>query len=63
MKSHLAGETIWKRFRDDDHSSWNVRWGMLVLVFWIAVQAVFASDVIPTSAGVPISQSYPEMGR
>ena len=63
MKSPIDGETIWKRFRDDDHSSRNVRWCIVALVFWIAAQAVFAADVIQTSAGIPKSQSQPEMGR
>jgi hypothetical protein len=44
MKSSPASKhgTIWKRFHDDDRSTLHGRWGMVVLVLWIAAQGFLA---------------------
>lgn len=35
-------ETLWQRFREDDRSTLNGRWGMVVLALWIAAQGLWS---------------------
>jgi hypothetical protein len=41
MKSPAARQTIWKRFREEEQSSSQSRWGLLALVAWIAAQSLW----------------------
>ncbi len=35
-------ESLWQRFREDDKSSHQTRWGLAMIVLWLAAQSLLS---------------------